>query len=258
MDETPPDETDALRERAKELRCLYRIHAIVSGRALSPEAAFERVLEALPEGWQRPGSTGASIEYLGRRYVGPGYTHDGACQTRPITLWGTRVGALTVSSGASSEGAPDFLAEELELLSAVAARLGEYLEWKQTELLAGRTSRAADHWRWRHEFAEALARRVDAAGFEIDAIYLGGSTGGGDAGPGSDIDLWILCRGDGATRERLAAWVDGFGACTSEVAHRQTGYRFPAGLIDLHWLDAPPTERSHPGLRSLPLGPPRG
>ena len=65
-------EVDALRERAKELRCLYRVHEILSRRGQPPAHAFLAVLEAIPEGWQRPDSTGARIEYLGRSYVGPG------------------------------------------------------------------------------------------------------------------------------------------------------------------------------------------
>lgn len=56
----------ALRERAKELRCLYAIDSAVSDRGQTPATVFLRVLQEIPAGWQHPESTGAHIEYLGR------------------------------------------------------------------------------------------------------------------------------------------------------------------------------------------------
>ena len=44
----------SLRERAKELRCLYAIDNVLTDRAQAPAKAFEAVLKEIPEGWQRP------------------------------------------------------------------------------------------------------------------------------------------------------------------------------------------------------------
>lgn len=239
-----------LRERAKELECLYRVHAIASDRERGPEEVFLHMLEAIPTGWRDPIATGARIDYLGRHYVGPGFCGEGAKIERPLSVWGTRVGAVTVSCIRTDDGSV-FLPEEVVLLESIAARLGEYLEWKQTELLERRPHRADLHWRWRQHFVDALARSIDAVEFRIEGLYVGGSTGAGTAGPGSDIDLYVWSSADASTKERLEAWIRGWSCCLAEVAERQMGYTFPNGLVDLHWLDGPPDRRHHPDLRTL-------
>ena len=204
------DELRELRERAKELRCLYRVNEIVSRRGQSPTDAFLAVLEAIPQGWQRPDSTGARIEYLGRSYVGPGYSSSGNSICEPIRLERTEVGRVEVSdtSVIDDEGMT-FLDEEKDLLRNVAHRLGEYLEWKHTELLGGRATTSGVHWRWRESYAEAMAAALDPNRFNVLGVYLGGSTEGGNAGPGSDIDLIVVCQGS-AQRDQLSHWFEGW------------------------------------------------
>lgn len=81
-------ESRDLRERAKELRCLYAIHDILRERDQSPPQAFARVVEAVPAGWQRPSAVGARIHYLGRNYVGPGFSSASPTISEPIRAWG--------------------------------------------------------------------------------------------------------------------------------------------------------------------------
>ena len=245
----------ALRERAKELRCLYRIHEIVSRRGQSPAQTFLEVLEAIPTGWQRPESTGARIEYLGRNYVGPGYTCAGQSISEPILLGGVRVGVLQVSSaGERDDGVPAFLDEEAELLKNIANRLGEFLEWKHTELLGDRVATSGVHWRWREGYAAALAASIDAERFGVAGVYLGGSTRSGEAGPGSDIDLVVVCHGSEAQRDALALWLDGWSRCLGELALQQTGYEFPDGMLNVQWLRETPDLAHRPDLHPLTLG----
>lgn len=248
-------ELRALRERAKELNCLYRVHEILSRRGQPPAHTFLAVLEAIPEGWQRPEATGARIEYLGRSYVGPGYSSSGQSITAPIRLDRTEVGCLEVSDASPvADDAAVFLDEEKKLLDNIAHRLGEYLEWKHTELLGERSTTAGVHWRWREGYAEALAAALDAARFGVLAVYIGGSTGSGNAGPGSDIDLAIVFQGSDAQREQLRLWLEGWSLCLAELALQQTGYGFPEGILNVQWLSEPPNLRCRPDLRALPLG----
>lgn len=243
----------ALRERAKELRCLYRIHEIVSRRNQSPAQTFLEILEAIPEGWQRPETTGGRIEYLGRSYVGPGYSSGGCTIAASIHLHGVEFGRIEVSDAfiVEDEGAPVFLPEETDLLRNIAHRIGEYLEWKHTELLGGVAAPAREHWRWREGYARALAAGLDAERFGVTKIYLGGSTETGDAGPGSDIDLIIVHNGTASQREALHHWVEGWSLCLAALAEQQTGYTFPGGMLNVQWQDEAPDLRHRPDLREM-------
>lgn len=255
QEDMPTKEIHALRERAKELRCLYHIHSIVSQRGQPPSHTFLAVLEAIPDGWQRPNSTGARIEYLGRNFVGPGYSSTGHSISEPLLLSGVEVGHVEVSdTGADDEEVPTFLDEETELLRNIAHRLGEYLEWKHTELLGERVTMAGVHWRWREGYAEALAASLDPERFGVANVYLGGSTENGDAGPGSDIDLVIIFHGSDAQRNELSLWLEGWSLCLAKLALQQTGYRFPGGILNVQWMLDEPDFRHSPDLRALTLG----
>ncbi len=244
-----------LRERAKELRCLYRVHEIVSRRGQPPAQTFLAVLEAIPEGWQRPESTGARIEYLGRSYVGPGYSSSGQSITEPIRLEGTDVGRIEVSDASIIDDVEmAFLEEEKELLRNISHRIGEFLEWKHTELLGERATTAGVHWRWRGAYAEAMAAALDAERFGVLGVYLYGSTEDGKAGPGSDIDLLVVCPGSDAQREQLSLWLEGWSLCLAEFAVQHTGYGFPGGILNVQWMTEIPDLRYRPDLRALHLG----
>jgi hypothetical protein len=245
----------ALQERAKELRCLYAVDAVVSDRGQTPGGAFSRVLREIPAGWQNPETTGACIEYLGRRYVGPGFSSDGRILSEPILLWDVNVGRISVSARGEESIHSDepFLAEESELLRRIATRLGEYLEWKHTELLGERGAAKRNHWAWRERFATALADRIDAARFGVSRLFLGGSTARGDAGPGSDIDLYVVFGGLEAQKRDLTAWLEGWSLCLGEVALQQTGQPFPGGILNVHWLQREPDSRQRLELRELTL-----
>jgi hypothetical protein len=67
------DELWALRERAKELRCIYEVISALGRREESPQAVFARVLGVLPPAWQHPEVTTARIEYFGRTHALPGF-----------------------------------------------------------------------------------------------------------------------------------------------------------------------------------------
>ena len=245
----------ALRERAKELRCLYAIDSAVSDRGQTPAQVFLRVLQEIPAGWQHPELTGARIEYLGRSYVGPAFTTDGASMSEPVLLWDLQVGRILVSlrSDGSTEPERSFLPEESELLRRIANRLREYLEWKQTELLGERTPPTAKHWTWRQRFAEALADKLDVERFGVSRLFVGGSTARGDARPGSDIDLYIDHHGSDEQKRELSTWIEGWSLCLSEVALQQTGEPFPDGILNIQWLQGEPGVWQRAELQELTL-----
>ena len=247
-------EIHALEERAKELRCLYRVGRAVSERSEPPHAVFERVLEAIPAGWQRPESTSARIEYLGRSYLGRGFTTSMQQMRAPIHLWSTPVGFIEVIDTAYPNAEDAFLTEERELLDSIAARVSEYLEWKQQQLFGETAGAQREHWGWRQAFAESLARSIDRQRFGVKSIYLHGSTESGRAGPSSDIDLLIVFVGNEAQREALELYLEGYGACLAEVAHRHTGHMIAGGLLDVTMVDRDPPPSQRAFMRELSAG----
>ena len=252
----------ALRERAKELRCIYSIAAALSRREEAPQVVFRWVLDALPPAWQYPQHTTARIEYLGRTHALLDFVDTPWRLRSPISVWRTPVGAIEVHYKQEQPTAWEgpFLREERELLDNIAHRIGEYLEWKQRELSGERLGAAPEHWRWRQRFAERIASALDPARFGVQAVYLFGSTEAGNANVGSDIDLIVVRDGDARQRRDLEMWLEGWSLCLAEISFQL--YGVPSyGLLDVKYMDPEVAEHEIPSfcragktLQELPVG----
>ena len=252
----------ALRERAKELRCIYRVVSALARREEPPQTVFQWVLEAIPAAWQYPADTTARIEYFGRTHALPDYIDTPWRLRSPISIWRTSVGAIEVhykhEKAIAWEG--PFLQEERELLDNIAHRIGEYLEWKQRELSGERLGAAPEHWRWRHRFAERIASLMDSTRFGVQSAYLFGSSEAGNADVGSDIDLIVVCDGDARQRTELQLWLEGWSLCLAEVSFQL--YGLPSrGLLDVKFLRSEEAKievasfiRAGKTLQMLPVG----
>jgi Polymerase beta, Nucleotidyltransferase len=231
------DELWVLKERAKELRCIYNVASALSRREEPPQVVFRWVLDAIPPAWQYPEDTTARIEYLGRTHALHDFVDTPWRLRSPISVWRTAVGAIEVhykqEKATAWEG--PFLREERELLDNIAHRIGEYLEWKQRELSGERLGAAPEHWRWRQRFAERIAAAIDPARFGVRAVYLFGSTEAGNADVGSDIDLIVVRDGDEQQRRELQVWFEGWSLCLAEISFQL--YGVPSqGLLDVQYL----------------------
>jgi hypothetical protein len=232
------DELWSLRERAKELKCLYAVISALSHRQQLPQVVFSSILNALPPAWQYPEVTTARIEYFGRTHALDYFVDTPWRMRSPISIWRTQVGIIEVvyTSERPMAWEGPFLREEQELLDNIAHRIGEYLEWKQRELGGERIGAAPEHWRWRQRFAESIATSIDPTRFGVEQVYLYGSTELGNAGVGSDIDLIIVCAGDEQRKRDLLNWLEGWSLCLAEVSFQV--YGIPSkGLLDVRLLD---------------------
>jgi hypothetical protein len=232
------EELRALRERAKELQCLYKASSALARREDPPPVVFHSVLSAIPPAWQYPEETSARIEYFGRSYALPDFVETPWRLRSPISIWRTQVGSIEVLYKTEKPTAWEgpFLREEQVLLDNLAHRIGEYLEWKQRELGGERLGAEPEHWRWRQRFAERVAATMDSARFGVRAVYLYGSTELGNAGVGSDIDLLVVCGGDDRQRKELEIWLEGWSLCLAEVSFQL--YGLPSGgLLDVRFMD---------------------
>jgi hypothetical protein len=258
----PGEEFWSLKERAKELRCLYTVASALARREEAPPVVFQWVLDAIPPAWQFPENTTARIEYFGRTHALPDFVDTLHRLRSPISIWRTLVGAIEVHYKTAKPDAWEgpYLREERELLDNIAHRLGEYLEWKQRELGGERLGSAPEHWRWRQRFAERIAATIDPTRFGVHAVYLFGSTKSGSAGVGSDIDLMVVFEGDAQQERDLRAWLEGWSLCLAEVSFQLYGLPSKC-LLDVKLVNPQQAEvitrssvRAGDTLRTLPVG----
>ena len=94
-------------------------------------------------------------------------------------------------------------------------------------------SRSEDYWRWRMRMAEKIAGFLDKEKYCVKALYVFGSTKNATAGPSSDIDLLIHCRGSEQQKEKLMIWLEGWSQCLSEINYLKTGYKVDS-ILDIH------------------------
>ena len=128
----------SLRERAKELDCLYRVDELLNRLEKPQDAIMVELIESLPEGWQYPEICRATITLRGRRYQPSGFAASSWHQRADVFEEGEKVGEVTVyymeNRPAADEG--PFLKEERRLIAAIAERIGLYL--MQSRLRAAR------------------------------------------------------------------------------------------------------------------------
>ncbi len=132
----PGDQTaHALRERAKELSCLYRISRIFEEATGSPDEVLQRIAELIPPAWQYPEITSARIVLDGKRYETPGFEEDCQRQTSEVIVGAKYRGAVDVvyreARPALDEG--PFLKDERSLLDAIARQIAVIVEHQDAE-----------------------------------------------------------------------------------------------------------------------------
>lgn len=120
----------ALRERVKELRCLYGVMQLAERHGLSAPEFMQGVANLLPAGWQYPEITSARIRHEGTVFVSPDFREGPALQMAPIILDGRHCGSVEVFY---AEEMPEldegpFLREERELINAIAQKVGAVVD----------------------------------------------------------------------------------------------------------------------------------
>ncbi len=144
----------ALRERAKELNCVYEVEGVLAQESLTQNEALQAVADVLPRGMQYDEICSASIELGEQTYHGPGFQVTPWMMEAPILVQGEHAGRVRVCylEARPLEALGPFLLEEERLLRSIADRLGHFLLYKRVRQL------------W---------QRMDAAGRDVDQVEKG-------------------------------------------------------------------------------------
>lgn len=93
----------------------------------------------------------------------------------------------------------------------------------------------SDDWKWRYNFAEKIANKIDPDEFGVKAIYLYGSTKNANANSQSDIDLIVHIENDMEKRKLLEKWFEGWGYALAEMNYLRTGIKKKT-LLDVQFI----------------------
>ena len=122
-----------LRERAKELNCLYEVQELLGNPATTIDEICQGIIEVIPPGWQYPDVCQAEIVHDGKAFRSPGFEKSPWVQSADIVVQDERVGRISVyyteERPRSDEG--PFLKEERKLINTIAEQLGFYILHEQ-------------------------------------------------------------------------------------------------------------------------------
>jgi len=132
---------EALRERAKELNCLYNVHEIINRANATLDDICRSLLEVLPPGWQYPADCWARITIEGNVYEPPNAVPSPWVQRAGIVVQGEVVGAIEVFYKHQMPRADEgpFLKEERRLINTIA-------EWVAHMLMERRLQTSLRSW----------------------------------------------------------------------------------------------------------------
>lgn len=123
----------ALRERVKELTCLYGIAKVVEQPEITLEEILQNIVELLPPGWQYPEITGGRIVLNNSSYTTSNFQESPYKQKADIVVSGESRGFVEVvyveKKPVLDEG--PFLREERNLIDAIARQVAIIIERRQ-------------------------------------------------------------------------------------------------------------------------------
>lgn len=168
----------ALRERVKELNCLYSITRFSQREDLSTAELVKGIAEQVRESWQYPEVTCARVQAEGEEYRTAGYKDSPWVQTAVVSVRGEEVGVVEVRylklCPPCDEG--PFLNEERHLIDAVADLLSQIVEARRIKAQVRRLSRElikaqeSERQRIARELHDKTAQDLSLLKIELEAL----------------------------------------------------------------------------------------
>ncbi len=153
---------DDLKERSKELNCLYEVEEIMSDPNLGLEDVFRRIVDTLPAGWQFSDICQAKIAYGDFEARTEGFRESLWEQHADIVVQDEIVGRISICYTGERPQADEgpFLKEERKLINTIADRLKHrILHTKLKTVFERQRKDGVSHEEW--EVILDLLRRTD-------------------------------------------------------------------------------------------------
>jgi pyruvate,water dikinase len=126
-----------LRERAKELECLYRIEELLSKPDADLASVCDGIIKAIPPAWQHPDICRVQISIDDTNYTSPDFEESPWVQRAAITVSEEHVGWISVYYSKEMPPKDDgpFLRGETKLLETIAERMGSFIGYQRIRQL---------------------------------------------------------------------------------------------------------------------------
>ncbi len=152
-----------LKERAKELNCLYKVQELLSQPGSSLEKICQGLIEVLPPGWQYPEDCQVQIRLMGKVYTSPGLSETPWAQVANIFVQDEPIGEIQVyytqEKPFFDEG--PFLKEERKLINTIAEQVGFYILHQQLKQVFQEQQKTGEEQRIEWQVILDLLKRTD-------------------------------------------------------------------------------------------------
>lgn len=120
---------EELKERAKELNCLYAVQETLVKPGLKTEEAIDRIIEVIPSGWQYPDICLARIQIGNQVFQSENFLETGWVIHSDIIVQDQIEGMISVYYSGEKPDLDEgpFLLEERRLINTIADQLGNFL-----------------------------------------------------------------------------------------------------------------------------------
>jgi len=128
---------EGLRERAKELDCLYRIEELLKDDGAPVDQVCDGVVAAIPPGWQFPNICVARLVLHDKLYSSPDFRETEWMLSAAIQSQREVIGSISVYylEEMPAEDTGPFLKEERRLIQTIADRVGNYVHHRQMRVI---------------------------------------------------------------------------------------------------------------------------